>query len=45
MSFFMPYSESELGTSDPIAEAGAMQALRDMIGRVAPMVLKSPERL
>ena len=40
MSFFMPYSESELGTSDPVAEAGAMEALRDMIGQVAPMVLK-----
>lgn len=40
MSFFMPYSESELGTNDPIAEATAMQALRDMIGQVTPMVLK-----
>ncbi len=45
MSFFIPYSESELGTGDPIAEASAMQALRDMIGQVAPVVLKKPGEL
>lgn len=42
MSFYMPYSESELGTMDPVAEAGAMEALRDMIAQVAPRVLKQP---
>ncbi len=42
MSFYIPYSEGALGPADPIAEAGAMQALREMIGQVAPKVLKNP---
>ena len=42
MSFYIPYSESDLGASDPIAEASAMEALREMIGQVAPKVLKRP---
>lgn len=40
MSFFMPYSEGELGAADPLAEAKAMESLRNMIGQVAPLVLK-----
>ena len=40
MSFFIPYSEGELGNADPLAEASAMESLRAMIGQVAPVVLK-----
>ena len=40
MSFFMPYAEGELGVADPLAEAKAMETLRNMIGQVAPLVLK-----
>lgn len=39
MSFFMPCSQGQLGQEDPLAEAKAMQALSEMIARVAPQVL------
>ncbi len=42
MSFFIPYSEGEIGPADPIAEATALQSLRQIIGEVAPRVLKNP---
>jgi len=43
MSFFIPFSEGELGTADPVAEAGALLALENMIGQVAPTVLKQTD--
>ena len=40
VSFYMPYSETEVGYGDPMAELGAMEELRDFAAKAAFKILK-----
>jgi hypothetical protein len=40
VSFYMPYSEAELGKADPMAELGAMEDLRQFASEAAMEILQ-----
>jgi hypothetical protein len=39
----MPYSETEVGYGDPMAELSAMEGLREFVTKAIPKILKTEQ--